>query len=124
MLLQARAVEASQLIKNFTDAIRHAPQLPGFSMSVGKTIDALVERLPKPMKQSLDMWVRATPSDRRGAKRHEVIGFCGKRTVQPPKPKYELPTRDQVEIVISNEKYAAVEEKYMTIKRKGAFDRI
>ena len=31
-----------------------------------------------------------------------------------------MPTRQQIEIAVSNEKYDAVEEKYMKIMRKGA----
>lgn len=122
MLLQARAVEAGQLIKNFTGCDTARAAASGiFNVKIGKTIDALVERLPKPMKQSLDnVGPGHAIGPARGPKGIQVIGFCGKRTVQPPKPKYELPTRDQVEIAVSNEKYAAVEEKYMTIMRKGA----
>jgi hypothetical protein len=76
--------------------------------------------MPKQMKQALDRVGPASLGSVRGPKGIQVIGFCGKRTIQPPKPKYELPTRQQVEMVVSNEKYDAAEEKYMRIMRKTA----
>jgi peptidyl-prolyl cis-trans isomerase SurA len=122
MLLQARAVEAVQLIKNFKGCSTVRAAASGiFNVKIGKQIDAVATKIPKPMKQALD---RVGPGKAmgpaRGPKGIQVIGFCGKRTVQPPKPKYELPTRQQVEAAVSNEKYNAAEEKYMKIMRKTA----
>jgi peptidyl-prolyl cis-trans isomerase SurA len=122
MLLQARAVEANQLIKNFTGCNTARAAASGiFNVKIGKPIDALAAKIPQQMKQALDnVGPGKAMGPARGPKGIQVVGFCGKRVVQPPKPKYELPTRQQVEIVVSNEKYAAVEEKYMTIMRKTA----
>lgn len=122
MLLQARAVEAVQLIKNFNGCNKAREAASGiFNVRIGKQIDALAAKIPKPMKQALDkVGPGKAMGPARGPKGIQVIGFCGKRTVQPPKPKYELPTREQVEAAVSNEKYAAAEEKYMKVMRKGA----
>ena len=122
MLLQARAIEASQLIKNFKGCNTARAAASGiFNVKIGKTIDAVAAKIPKPMKQALDsVGPGHAMGPARGPKGIQVIGFCGKRTIQPQKPKYELPTRDQVENVVSNEKYAAVEDKYMAIMRKTA----
>jgi peptidyl-prolyl cis-trans isomerase SurA len=122
MLLQARAVEAVQLIKNFNGCNKAREAASGiFNVKIGKQIDAVAAKIPKPMKQALDkVGPGKAMGPARGPKGIQVIGFCGKRTIQPQKPKYELPTRQQVEAAVSNEKYDAAEEKYMKIMRKGA----
>jgi peptidyl-prolyl cis-trans isomerase SurA len=122
MLLQARAVEAVQLIKNFKGCSTAREAASGiFNVKIRKPIDALASKIPKPMKQALDkVGPGKAMGPARGPKGIQVIGFCGKRTVQPPKPKYELPTRQQVEAAVSNEKYSAAEEKYMKVMRKTA----
>jgi peptidyl-prolyl cis-trans isomerase SurA len=122
MLLQARAIEAMQLIKNFKGCKTARAAAAGiFNVKIGKPIDAIAAKIPKPMKEALDkVGPGKAMGPARGPKGIQVIGFCGKRIVQPPKPKYELPTREQVEAAVSNEKYDAVENKYMAIMRKTA----
>jgi peptidyl-prolyl cis-trans isomerase SurA len=122
MLLQARAVEAVQLIRNFKGCGTAREAASGiFNVKIRKPIDALASKIPKPMKQALDkVGPGKAMGPARGPKGIQVIGFCSKRTVQPPKPNYELPTRQQVEAAVSNEKYAVAEEKYMKVMRKGA----
>jgi peptidyl-prolyl cis-trans isomerase SurA len=122
MLLQARAVEAVQLIKNFKGCSTAREAASGiFNVKIRKPIDAVAAKIPKPMKQALDkVGPGKAMGPARGSKGIQVIGFCGKRTIQPPKPKYELPTRQQVEAAVSNEKYNAAEEKYMKVIRKTA----
>jgi peptidyl-prolyl cis-trans isomerase SurA len=122
MLLQARAVEAAQLIKNFKGCSTAREAASGiFNVKIRKPVDAVAAKIPKPMKQALDkVGPGKAMGPARGPKGIQIIGFCGKRTIQPPKPKYELPTRQQVEAAVSNEKYGAAEEKYMNIMRKTA----
>ncbi|HUQ35964.1 MAG TPA: SurA N-terminal domain-containing protein [Aestuariivirga sp.] len=122
MLLQARAVEAVQLIRNFKGCSTARAAASGiFNVKIGKPIDAVATKIPKPMKQALDkIGPGKAMGPARGPKGIQVIGFCSKRTIQPPKPKYELPTRQQVQTAVSNEKYDAAEEKYMKILRKAA----
>ena len=122
MLLQARAIEASQLIKNFNGCGTARAAASGiFNVRIGKPIDAVAAKIPKPLKDALDkVGPGKAMGPARGPKGIQVIGFCGKRNFQPPKPKYELPTREQVETAVSNEKYDAVESKYMKIIRKTA----
>ena len=121
MLLQARAVEAVQLIRNFKGCKTAREAASGiFNVRIGKQIDAVAAKIPKPMKQALDkVGPGKAMGPARGPKGIQVIGFCGKRTIQPPKPKYEMPTRQQIEAAVSNEKYDAAEEKYMKIMRKN-----
>ena len=122
MLLQARAIEASQLIQKFNGCKSARTAASGiFNVKIGKPIDAVAAKIPKPLKDALDrVGSGKAMGPVRGPKGIQVIGFCGKRTIQPPKPKYELPTRQQVETAVSNEKYDAVESKYMKIMRKTA----
>ncbi len=122
MLLQARAIEASQLIKNFNGCNNARAAASGiFNVKIGKPIDAVAAKIPKPLKEALDhVGPGQAMGPARGKNGIQVIGFCGKRTIQPPKPNFELPTRQQVETAVSNEKYDAAEEKYMKIMRKGA----
>jgi len=121
MLLQARAVEGAQLVKNFKGCSSARAAASGiFNVRIGKQIDAVAAKIPKPMKQALDkVGPGKAMGPARGPKGIQVIGFCGKRSVQPPKPKYTLPTREQVEAAVSNEKFNAAEEKYMKIIRKN-----
>ena len=121
MLLQARAVEGAQLVKNFKGCSSARAAASGiFNVRIGKQIDAVAAKIPKPMKQALDkVGPGKAMGPARGPKGIQVIGFCGKRSIQPPKPKYSLPTREQVEAAVSNEKFNAAEEKYMKIIRKN-----
>ena len=122
MLLQARAVEAIQLIKSFKGCSTARQAASGiFNVKIGKPIDAVAAKIPKPLKLALDkLGPGKAMGPARGPKGIQVIGFCSKRTIQPPKPNFEMPTRQQIETAVSNEKYDAVEEKYMKIMRKGA----
>ena len=94
MLLQARAIEAVQLIKNFNGCNTAREAASGiFNVKIGKPIDAVAAKIPKSLKQALDkVGPGKAMGPARGPKGIQVIGFCGKRTIQPPKPKYELPT--------------------------------
>ncbi len=123
MLMQARAVEAGQYIKQFKGCGSARAAASGiFNVKIGKKIDAVAAKIPAPMRQALD---RVGPGGAMGPARGpsgiQVIAFCGKSTVTPPKPKYELPTRQQVEAAVSNEKYATIEAKYMVEMRKHAY---
>ena len=123
LLLQARAMEASQLAQKFNGCGNVRAAASGiFNVKIGKKIEADASKIPKPMKQALD---QVGPGKAfgpvRGPKGIQVIAFCGKNKITPPKPKYELPTRQQVEIAVSNEKYAAIEAKYMVDMRKHAY---
>ncbi len=122
MLLQARAVEANQFIKNFKGCGSAREAASGiFNVKIGKKIDAVADKIPKQLRQALeDVGPGKAMGPMRGPTGIQVIGFCDKRVVKPEAPKVTLPTRQQAEIVVSNEKYAAVEGKYLAIMRKSA----
>jgi peptidyl-prolyl cis-trans isomerase SurA len=122
MLLQARAVEAGQFIRNFNGCESAREAASGiFNVKINKKIDAIAEKIPKQLRKALD---DAGPGKAigpmRGPKGIQIIGFCDKRMVKPEAPTITPPTREQVAIAVSNEKYAAVEDKYMAILRKSA----
>lgn len=122
MLLQARAVEANQFIQRFDGCGSARDAASGiFNVKIGKKIDAVAAKIPKQLRQALDnVGPGKAMGPMRGASGIQVIGFCGSRVVKPERPNVTLPTRQQAEAALSNEKYAAVEEKYMKIMRKSA----
>jgi peptidyl-prolyl cis-trans isomerase SurA len=122
MLLQARAVEASQYMSRFKGCKTARAAASGiFNVKIGKPIDAVASKMPAQLKQALD---KAGPGravgPARGPKGIQVLAYCGKRTIAPPKPRYNMPTRQQVEAAVTNEKFAAIEEKYMKEMRQNA----
>lgn len=123
MLLQARAVEASQFISRFKGCKSARAAASGiFNVKISKPLDAVANKMPPEIRKALD---RAGPGKAvgpaRGPNGIQIIAFCSKRTISPPKPKYEMPTRQQVANAVSNEKFATVSEKYMKDMRKRAF---
>jgi peptidyl-prolyl cis-trans isomerase SurA len=121
-LLQARAVEAVQFLKKFKGCGNAKAAASGiFDVRVGKQFEADAAKLPKELRKLLDKrGVGNAIGPMRGQKGIQVIAFCSKRTIKPPKPQFEMPTRQQVENAVSNEKYAVVEEKYLKQLRKTA----
>jgi peptidyl-prolyl cis-trans isomerase SurA len=122
MLLQARAVEANQYMSRFKGCKTAKAAAAGiFNVKVGKPIDAVASKMSAQLKQARD---KAGPGravgPARGPKGIQVLAYCGKRTIAPPKPRYKMPTREQVEAAVSNEKFAAIEEKYMKEMRQNA----
>jgi peptidyl-prolyl cis-trans isomerase SurA len=121
-LLQARAVEANQFMSQFKGCKSAQAAASGiFNVKIGKPLDAVGAKMPAQLRQALD---KAGPGHAvgpaRGPKGIQLIAFCGKRSITPPKPKYQMPSRQQIENVVSNEKFAATEEKYMKLMRQNA----
>jgi peptidyl-prolyl cis-trans isomerase SurA len=121
-LLQARAIEAGQLMSRLKGCKSIQSAASGiFNVKVGKSVEAVGEKMPPQLRQALD---KAGPGravgPSRGPKGIQIIAYCGKRTIKPPKPKYQMPTRQQVEAAVSNEKFDAIEEKYMKLMRQNA----
>ena len=123
MLMQARAIEANQFVQRFKGCKSARSAASGiFNVKVGKQLEAVATKLPGQLKQALDgAGVGRLVGPARGPKGIQLIAFCGKRTVTPPKPKFEMPTREQVANAASSEKFGAIEEKYMKEMRKRAF---
>jgi peptidyl-prolyl cis-trans isomerase SurA len=121
-LLQARAIEAQQFLKKFKGCKSARGAASGiFNVKIGKIVEADGAKLPKPMKSALDKnGVGRALGPMRSKSGIQLLALCSKRTITPPKPKFDLPTRDQIERSVTNQKFAAVEAKYMKELRKSA----
>ena len=49
------------------------------------------------------------------------LAFCGLRKITPPKPNFQMPTRQQIENILINEKYDGFEEEYMKAARQSVY---
>lgn len=122
-LLQSRAIEAVQVAKQFRSCKNAKAAASGvFNVKFGKAIEADSSKLPKAMKGALD---KAGQGNVIGPMRSkngiQLLALCGIRKITPPLPKFEMPTRQQVENALVNEKYDAFEETYMKDARSRAY---
>lgn len=122
-LLQARAVEATQFIQRYKGCKSAKAAAQGiFNVQVGKLIEADGAKLPKRLKEALDKaGAGKAIGPVRGKDGIQVIGFCGVRKLTPQKPKFEMPTDEQVANALSNEKFAENEDKYIKELRQTAY---
>ena len=122
-LLQARAVDAMQVVRQFKGCGNVRAAGAGvFNVKYGKVVEADGARLPPPLKQAMD---KAGAGRAIGPVRSpsgmQVIGFCGTRRMTPPKPNFEMPTRDQVKNLLTNEQYGAIENGFLKEARKRVY---
>lgn len=122
-LLQARAVEAQQVLQQFKGCKNARDAASGvFNVKIGKTLEADAAKLPPQLRQALsDAGPGRAIGPLRGPRGLQLIGYCGSRKVTPPKPKIEMPTRDQVKNSLINERYMAIEETYLKEARKHVY---
>jgi peptidyl-prolyl cis-trans isomerase SurA len=123
-LLQSRAIEAAQFIKRYKGCKSARAAAAGiFNVRIGKTLEADGSKLPKPLKAALD---KAGPGSAFGPSRArngiQVIGFCGKRAIAPPKlpPPPEAPTRAAIERKVRSEQMDKFEETFLAELRRNA----
>ncbi|MBC8035845.1 MAG: SurA N-terminal domain-containing protein [Rhizobiales bacterium] len=122
-LLQARLVEAVQVAKQFKSCKNAKAAARGvFNVKFDKAMDADASKLPKQIKAALD---KAGPGKAIGPMRAkngiQLLAYCGARKITPQMPKFELPTRQQVENVLVNEKFDTFEETYMKDARSKIY---
>ena len=123
MLMQARAIEAQQIAQRFKgcDSAKAAAQ-GIFDVKIGKKFEADGAKLPKPIKEVLD---KAGPGravgPMRGKTGLQLIAFCGTRKLTPPKPDFTMPSREQIERMVINDKYDKLEEEYLTTIRDKVY---
>ena len=122
-LMQARAVEAVQFIQRYKGCKSAGAAAQGiFNVKVGKLVEADAAKLPKQLKAALDKaGAGKAIGPVRGKDGIQVIGFCGVRTLTPPKPKFEMPSDEQVANALSNEKFAEYEDKFIKELRQTAY---
>lgn len=123
MLLQSRAIEAQQVLKRFNGCGNARKAAEGiFNVKIGKKFDADGTKLPKPMKQALDAAGQGRAiGPMRGKEGIQLVALCGVRTITPPKPDFKMPTREQVERMVINEKYDKLEEDYLKLAREKVY---
>ena len=91
-------------------------------MRQGKTFDADGAKLPPQMKAALDKaGVGRAVGPMRGKDGIQLIALCGTRKIMPPKPNFTMPTRDQVERAVINQKYDKLEEDYLASARDKVY---
>jgi peptidyl-prolyl cis-trans isomerase SurA len=123
MLLQSRAIEAQQVLKRFNGCGNARKASDGiFNVKIGKKFDADGSKLPKPMKQALDKAGQGRAiGPMRGKDGIQLVALCGVRTITPPKPDFKMPTRQQVERLVINDKYDKIEEDYLKLAREKVY---
>jgi len=121
-LLQSRAVEAGQVAAKIKSCSGVRAAAAGvFNVKVGKTIEADSRKLPPPLKAQLDArGVGRAIGPMRYKGGIQLLAYCGSRMITPPKLNVQYPTRQQIESLALNEKYDAIETKYVAIMRKTA----
>jgi len=119
MLLQSRAIEASQVLQRLKSCSGLKAASEGiFDVKKGKTFEADANKIPPQMRTALDkVGVGRAIGPMRGKGGIQLIAFCGVRKITPPKPNFEAPTRQQVERAALNEKYDELEEQYLSTVR-------
>lgn len=122
-LLQARAIEARQVVTQFKSCKNPRAAAAGvFNVKVGKVVDADASKVPPELRKALTgAGAGRAIGPMRGPKGLQVIGYCGSRKISPPKPKYEMPTRAQVRSALENEKFAEVENEILKDARKRVY---
>jgi peptidyl-prolyl cis-trans isomerase SurA len=117
-LLSARAADAMQYRRAFKNCDSARQAASGiYNVRIGKRVQADGRKLPKQLKAALDkVGVGHIIGPGRSKDGVQLIAFCGRRNVSPEKP-----TRQQVEMLLSNKKYDVYEERYMRELRRNAF---
>ena len=123
MLLQSRAIEAQQVLKRFNGCGNARKAADGiFNVKIGKKFDADGSKLPKQMKQALDQAGQGRAiGPMRGKDGIQLVALCGVRTITPPKPDFKMPSREQVQRMVVNEKYDKLEEDYLKLAREKVY---
>lgn len=123
MLVQSRAIEAAQVLQRLKSCNGLKAASEGiFNVQKGKTFEADATKLPPQMRAALDKGgVGRAIGPMRGKTGIQLIALCGVRKITPPKPNFTMPTREQVERAVINEKYDKLEEDYLSTARDKVY---
>ena len=121
-LLQSRAIEAAQVAQKLSSCGEFKAATSGiFNVKIGRKIEADSRKLPAPMLAQLQQrGLGHALGPMRYKEGIQLLAYCGSRMIVPPKIDAQYPTRQQVENLAMNDKFAAIEQKYVAIMRKGA----
>jgi peptidyl-prolyl cis-trans isomerase SurA len=114
----ARAVEAGEFKRRYKGCNSAKSAARGiYNVKIGKAIQVDSRKLPKPLRAALD---KSGPGGLLGPARTEggiqMIGFCGRQSIAPPKP-----SREQIAQMLVNKKLDAYETRYVREMRRNAF---
>ncbi len=123
MLVQSRAIEAAQVLQRLKSCNGLKAASEGiFNVQKGRTFEADSTKLPPQMKTALDKGgIGRAIGPMRGKTGIQLIALCGIRKITPPKPNFTVPTREQVERAVINEKYDKLEEDYLSTARDKVY---
>ncbi len=121
-LLQSRAVEANQVAQKISSCSNIKGATSGvFNVQIGRKIEADSRKIPPPLAEQINSkGLGHAVGPMRYPKGIQLLVYCGSRMITPPPLKVTMPTREQIQTMALNEKYAAVEDKYVAILRKTA----
>ncbi len=123
MMMQSRAIEARQVAERLKGcgSVRAASE-GIFDVKSGKKFDVDAAKMPKELRQALDKaGVGRAVGPVRSKKGIQLIAFCGSRTITPPKPDFKMPTREQIERMVINERYDSLEAQYLEQARDKVY---
>ena len=117
-LFQARAIEAQQFMQRFEGCANSKAAASGiFNVKITKTIQVAAADLPADMRQALDqVGPGKLLGPMRGPEGVQIVAFCGRTTVEPPKP-----TREMVESLLLNEKHQVASQRILRDLRRSAY---
>ena len=123
MLLQARAVEAAQVMQRLKGCGSLKAASEGiFNVKAGRKFEADAARVPPQMMQALQkVGQGGAIGPMRGKGGIQLIAWCSVRKITPPKPDFKMPDREQVKRIIINEKYDKLEEDYLKTAREKLY---
>ena len=123
MLLQARAVEANQVKQRLKGCGNVRAAAEGvFNVKQGKKFEADAAKMPKAMRSALEnAGTGGAIGPMRGKSGIQLLVLCGTRKLTPPKPDFKMPTREQVERSVQNDKYDDLEEQYLKTIRGNVY---
>ena len=116
-LMMARAMEAQQVMQNYRGCASVRKASSGiFNVRVGKSFSVPADKLPKELKAALEKaGTSRLVGPMQGDAGIQLLGLCSKKTVTPP-----APTRETVENMIIDEKYAAYATRFLRELRRTA----
>jgi peptidyl-prolyl cis-trans isomerase SurA len=117
-LLVARAADAAQFRNGFKGCGSARQAAAGiYNVQIGKRMQADGRRLPKPLKSALDkVGTGGLLGPARNQNGIQLIAFCDKKNIAP-----QMPTRQQIETMLTDKKYDLYEERYMREIRRNAY---
>jgi len=122
-LLQSRAVEAATVASRIKGCKSVRQAASGvYNVRIGKQVEADASKFPPQLKAAFDKaGVGKAIGPLRSKEGLQLIVFCGVQKLTPPKPKFEMPTREQIRALLINEKYDKYEAQYLRDARKKIY---